>query len=129
MKQCFLIDDEPIFNLISSKVISRSGWNGEVRVFISAKSAFEEITKLIIGGVDLPDLIFLDIRMPDMDGFAFLEELKTLPEEPVNKIAIYMLTSSLDQRDIVRSRFFPNVKGFLSKPLDALTVKDIFHHL
>lgn len=129
MKQCFLIDDEPIFNLISSKVISRSGWNGEVRVFISAKSAFEEITKLIIGGVDLPDLIFLDIRMPDMDGFAFLEELKTLPEEPVNTMSIYMLTSSLDQRDIVRSRFFPNVKGFLSKPLDALTVKDIFHHL
>lgn len=129
MKQCFLIDDEPIFNLISSKVISRSGWEGDVRIFISAKSALDVITRQITDGGDLPDLIFLDIRMPDMDGFAFLEELKTLPEEPIAKISIYMLTSSLDQRDIVRSKFFHSVKGFLSKPLDALTVKDIFHHL
>jgi hypothetical protein len=43
MQYCYLIDDESIFNLISSKIISRSGWQGEVRVFISARTALEEI--------------------------------------------------------------------------------------
>ena len=69
MQHCYLIDDEPIFNLISSKIISRSGWNGDVRVFISAKSALEEIKVHITQQGFLPDLIFLDIRMPEMDGF------------------------------------------------------------
>ncbi|MEY4660050.1 MAG: hypothetical protein RLZZ42_2 [Bacteroidota bacterium] len=125
MQQCYLIDDEPIFNLISSKIISRSGWKGEVRVFISAKSALEEIRQHITQQGVIPDFIFLDIRMPEMDGFQFLDELKNLPKDPLKYLNVFMLTSSLDQKDIVRSREYPMVKGFLSKPLDMLTVKDI----
>jgi CheY-like chemotaxis protein len=125
MQQCYLIDDEPIFNLISSKIITRSGWNGDLRVFISAKSALEEIRQHITQQGVLPDFIFLDIRMPEMDGFQFLDELMNLPKDPMKYLHVFMLTSSLDQNDIVRSREYPMVKGFLSKPLDILTVKDI----
>ena len=125
MQQCYLIDDEPIFNLISSKIISRSGWKGEVRVFISAKSALEEIRQHITQQGVIPDFIFLDIRMPEMDGFQFLDELKNLPKDPLKYLNVFRLTASLDQKDIVRSREYPMVKGFLSKPLDMLTVKDI----
>ena len=125
MQHCYLIDDEPIFNLISSKIITRSGWEGDLRVFISAKSALEEIKQHITVEGYLPDFIFLDIRMPEMDGFQFLDELMNLPKDPLKYLSIYMLTSSLDQKDIVRSKEYPMVKGFLSKPLDILTVKDI----
>ena len=72
-----------------------------------------------------PDVLLMDIRMPEMDGFQFLDELKNLPKDPLKYLNVFMLTSSLDQKDIVRSREYPMVKGFLSKPLDMLTVKDI----
>lgn len=96
-----------------------------MRVFISAKSALEEIRQHITQQGVIPDIIFLDIRMPEMDGFQFLDELKNLPKDPLKYLNVFMLTSSLDQKDIVRSREYPMVKGFLSKPLDMLTVKDI----
>ena len=76
----------------------------------------------------LPDFIFLDIRMPEMDGFQFLEELVNLPKEPLKYIRIFMLSSSLDQKDVIRSQQFPMVKGFLSKPMDIQTIKDIFYN-
>lgn len=126
MQYCYLIDDEPIFNLISAKIISRSGWQGEVRVFISAKTALEEIKLHIANEGYLPDFLFLDVRMPEMDGFQFLDELVNLPKEPLKFTKVYMLSSSLDQKDIVRSQQFSMVKGFLSKPLDVQTVKEIF---
>jgi len=128
MQYCYLIDDEPIFNLISSKIINRSGWQGEVRVFISARTAFEEIKMHIANEGYLPDFIFLDIRMPEMDGFEFLEELNNLPKDPLKYIRVYMLSSSLDQKDIIRSHQYPMVKGFLSKPMDIQTIKDIFYN-
>ena len=128
MQHCYLIDDEPIFNLISSKIISRSGWQGEVRVFISARTALEEIKMHITNEGYLPDFIFLDVRMPEMDGFQFLEELNNLPKEPLKYIRVFMLSSSLDQKDIVRSQQFPMVKSFLSKPLDIQTIKEIFYN-
>ena len=128
MQYCYLIDDESIFNLISSKIISRSGWQGEVRVFISARTALEEIKMHIANEGNLPDFIFLDIRMPEMDGFQFLEELINLPKEPLKFIRVFMLSSSLDQKEIIRSKQFPMVKGFLSKPMDIQTIKDIFYN-
>lgn len=76
----------------------------------------------------LPDYIFLDVRMPEMDGFQFLEELNNLPKEPLKYICVFMLSSSLDQKDIVRSQQFPMVKSFLSKPLDIQTIKEIFYN-
>jgi CheY-like chemotaxis protein len=127
MQHCYLIDDEPIFNLISSKIISRSGWQGEVRVFISARTALEEINEHIANEGYLPDFIFLDIRMPEMDGFEFLEEINNLPKAPLKYIRVYMLSSSLDQKDIIRSQQYPMVKGFLSKPLDMQTIKEILY--
>jgi CheY-like chemotaxis protein len=128
MQYCYLIDDESIFNLISSKIISRSGWQGEVRVFISARTALEEIKMHIANEGNLPDFIFLDIRMPEMDGFQFLEELINLPKEPLKFIRVFMLSSSLDQKEIIRSKQFTMVKGFLSKPMDIQTIKDIFYN-
>jgi CheY-like chemotaxis protein len=64
-----------------------------------------------------PDLIFLDIKMPIMDGFGFLEEFSKLPEIKNNKCSIIMLTSSSDQDDVDRALQHQVVKKFLTKPL------------
>lgn len=129
MKKCFLIDDDAVFNLISSKMILRSGIEVDTKTFVSAKLAIEEIRQLMSQEGAAPLVIFLDIRMPDMDGFSFLNELKKMPLVIQKLLHVYILSSSLDQRDIVRSMSFELVKGFLTKPLEEGAVTKIMKEL
>jgi CheY-like chemotaxis protein len=117
MDRCYLIDDDKIFNLISSKMIERSGWNCEVMAFNSAELALNQLTQDLNNPELLPSLILLDIRMPDMDGIAFLQKLNELQSNLIDNMKVYMLSSSLDERDIQVAKQFSMVKGFLSKPL------------
>lgn len=67
--------------------------------------------------------------MPDMDGFSFLNELKKMPMHLQKYLFVYILSSSLDQRDIVRSMSFELVKGFLTKPLEESAVSKIMYEI
>ena len=125
MDRCYLIDDDKIFNLISSKMIERSGWNCQVVVFNSAELALKQIIQDLNQNELVPSLVLLDIRMPDMDGIAFLQKLNELPSNVLNAINVYMLSSSLDERDMQVAKQFPMVKGFLSKPLSISDLNQI----
>ena len=114
MQQCFLIDDEPIFNLISSKVISRSGWPGDVRVFISAKVALEEIKSHVKQEGILPSIIFLDIRMPEMDGLEAAREIRALPG--YRTTPIIALSADAFEEDRAKS-FEAGMNAHLVKPV------------
>jgi CheY-like chemotaxis protein len=67
----------------------------------------------------LPDFIFLDINMPELDGWEFLDEFMKLPAAVQEKVQVIMLTSSIDISDIAKSRTYKPVIDFLSKPLNA----------
>ncbi len=125
MDRCYLIDDDKIFNLISSKMIERSGWNCEVFVFNSAELALSQIVRDLNQPELLPSLVLLDIRMPDMDGITFLQKLNELPVNFENTMKVFMLSSSLDERDMQVAKQFPIVKGFLSKPLSIADLNQI----
>jgi len=125
MDRCYLIDDDKIFNLISSKMIERSGWNCEVMAFNSAELALNQLTQDLNNPELLPSLILLDIRMPDMDGIAFLQKLNELQSNLIDNMKVYMLSSSLDERDIQVAKQFSMVKGFLSKPLSIADLNQI----
>jgi CheY-like chemotaxis protein len=127
MKKCFLIDDDKIFNLISAKMISRSGWDVDVKTYLSAELALNDIKCLIETPELLPNIILLDVRMPDLDGMGFLEKLALLPQDFLSNLSIFMLSSSLDERDMNGALKFPNVKGFLNKPLSIDDLKGIIH--
>ncbi len=127
MENVLLIDDSEIDSLINKKVLEKSGYCANIHVMCSAREALNYLIQL----TDLPGFpslfIFLDIRMPDIDGFEFLEHFYQLPESIHNNTRIIMLSSSIDSDDYHKAMSFPNVIKFINKPLSKEAVVDIFN--
>lgn len=125
MKKYLLIDDEEIFNFIQSEVIHLHNRSDEVVMYSSGEEALAYIKSLLEQEAALPDFILLDIRMPNMNGFEFLDELMQFELKVFAKTSIYLLSSSIDERDIKKSLEYPFVKGFKGKPLSEEIINEI----
>ncbi len=109
MINLMLIDDDKLSALIASKMLERATGKFDVSVYYTAISALEALKN----SQELPDAILLDINMPQIDGWTFLEYL--------NKMDIFMdvimLTASVYEDDMQKAKEYPQVKGFFQKPL------------
>ena len=119
-KTCLLIDDNYIDNFVTRKILEGSNFVETITVVRSANEAISSLRD----GLIKPDVIFLDVRMPLMGGFEFLEEFDKLNIEK-SGIKIYMLSSSLDPLDMRKSTDNKYITQFIHKPLTQKALEEL----
>lgn len=109
----YIIDDDKIFVFVLKKYLEKNENFNQVFDF---KNAEEVVNLLSDENEQLPDVILLDINMPVIDGWQFLEQIEQLPNK--EKLNVFIMSSSIDANDIEKSRSFSTVKDFISKPIN-----------
>lgn len=112
-----LVDDDKIFQFTASKTIKALSLTEKILQFENGEEALKYLVENASNEDTLPDYIFLDINMPYVDGWMFLQDFTNLSESLVKKISIFMVSSSIDPRDIQRARSIPEVKEYITKPV------------
>jgi CheY-like chemotaxis protein len=120
-KTCLLIDDNYIDNFVTSRILESGNFAENIIIRQSPADAIESLRN----GTVKPDVIFLDIRMPMMSGFEFLEEYDQLDIENKKDIKIYMLSSSLDPTDISKSLLNKYITQFIHKPITHKALEEL----
>jgi two-component system, chemotaxis family, chemotaxis protein CheY len=112
-----LVDDDKIFQLTASKTIKALHLSDKILQFENGEDALKYLIDNAKNSETLPDYIFLDINMPFVDGWMFLQDYAGLKENLTKEISIFMVSSSIDPRDIHRARSIPEVQEYVIKPL------------
>jgi CheY-like chemotaxis protein len=122
-----LIDDDRIYQFTAKRMIELVNPNQKVLVFSNGKEALEYLEQSLLGALNLPDVILLDINMPVMNGWEFLQAYNNLKPSFSKDILIYMLSSSIDDKDRCQSQSFRYVTDYIEKPLNLTMMTDILN--
>lgn len=124
-KTIWVVDDDPIYRIIISKLIRKSDLFSDYHCFTNGKEALIALINSLENNNSLPDIILLDINMPIMDGWEFMEELKVIKPEISKQINTYIVSSSIALEDQKRSKTYSSVLGYLAKPISLADLKSL----
>lgn len=116
-KNIWVIDDDSIYQIIVTKIIKKTDLFSTISSFLDGKDGLEALLSVIKNNEVLPDIILLDINMPVMDGWEFMEELGKLQLLLNKHIDVYISSSSIAIEDKNKSKTYPAILGYLSKPI------------
>jgi CheY-like chemotaxis protein len=123
VEKTVLIDDSDIDLFIQRRFLEVYNFSNELVLYKSAEAALDWLQG--INGEAAPDIIFLDLNMPESDGFSFLQSFIALPEKIKTKSKIVVLTSSNSVKDKEQAFTFKNVIQFITKPLKQSDIEEL----
>ena len=123
VEKTILIDDSDIDLFIQRRFLEVYHFSDTLVLYNSAEEALGWLKEM--KGEAAPDVIFLDLNMPEIDGFSFLNDFKKLPQEVLDKCKIVVLTSSNSAKDREQAFSFDNVIQFITKPIKQSDIEDL----
>ena len=123
-----IIDDDKIYVNLVKKIIEIKKLSNNLLIFKNGMEALDHFKLILENATEdrLPDIIFLDINMPVMDGWEFLNEFIKIKNNFEKKITLYVVSSSIDPRDLERAKSFNLVTDYLIKPIELKKFEKIF---
>ena len=112
-----VVDDDKIYQFTATKSLQLTQSVREILPFLTAEEALDFLQSNANDPTLLPDFLFLDINMPVMDGWMFLDGLEKIWSQLKKQAIIYMVSSSIDPKDISRAKSNPLIKEYITKPI------------
>ncbi|TAH09244.1 MAG: response regulator [Sphingobacteriia bacterium] len=124
-----IIDDDEVYQFTVTRTIHTQKLAKKILVFTDGEQAIQFLSDNISTNDNIPDIIFLDINMPIMDGWQFLDEYVKLKPRIGKQITIFMVSSSVDPTDIRRARAIGEISDYIIKPITPEQLKEIIEAL
>ena len=125
-----LIDDDNIYQFTARRLLESTGLAKQIQSFYNGSEAINYFKDQKNNNLEtLPDVIFLDINMPIMNGWEFLEEYHKLYSKLPKPIVVYVVSSSIDSNDMQKSREYKTVSDYLVKPINRIQYKELIESL
>lgn len=122
-----IIDDDPIFVFGVKKIMELIDFCKSLMVFKDGEEALHNLRAIISANEKLPDVILLDLNMPILDGWQFLDEFIKIPCE--KEVVIYIVSSSVNPEDMLRAQSYELVSDYIIKPVTVEKLQEVLRDL
>lgn len=120
-----IIDDDSIFIYGTKRIMEEVDFCEEILVFHNGQEALDAFKDLTDSGKELPSILFLDLNMPIMSGWEFLEQFTKIENHNSGKVVVYIISSSVDPRDLEKVGNYEIIHNYILKPFSAKDLENI----
>jgi CheY-like chemotaxis protein len=121
----WIIDNDPMVSFYIKRLTELGALADIITIYDSPRGAIDYLLLHKTSMEHLPDIILLDIYMPEMDGWEFIQEFQKIKDQLTKTIEIHIITSSNHPKDITRAKTFPEVKAYLQKPVTLEALQEV----
>lgn len=125
LSNLWIIDDDPMTSFYIKRLAELGELAGIISIYNKAQGAVDYLLHHKKSNDHLPDIILLDIYMPELDGWGFLEAFQKISDQLSKKIEVYIISSSYHPKDVNRAKLIPEVKDYLQKPVTIEALREI----
>jgi CheY-like chemotaxis protein len=120
-----LIDDDTIYQFVACKTLEATGYVNKIQVCSNGEEALHFLEKNMHNNAELPEVILLDVNMPVMNGWEFLDAYQSLKQSISKEMQVFLVTSSMNDQDMEFSKRYNCVQDYIVKPLAREKIAEI----